>query len=194
MCFKVVRESSEEYTIPDRLGNKVGPLSDFIASKGLDLRQLPQRTFRFGRNFSQWVIDNRTWNPCYIATNPQLAGFEVWNLVNPGGGWVHPVHIHLVKLRMLDRTTGSIPLYQQGWKDTFYLNAFETIRVLAEFGPHQGKYMMHCHNLVHEDHDMMTQFEVGRGGCDPLSAPARPLPASSQPIPWACSSASKCDS
>jgi hypothetical protein len=29
-----------------------------------------------------------------------------------------------------------------------------------KFGPHRGKYMMHCHNLVHEDHDMMTQFEV----------------------------------
>jgi Multicopper oxidase len=23
-----------------------------------------------------------------------------------------------------------------------------------------GKYVMHCHNLVHEDHDMMTQFET----------------------------------
>jgi spore coat protein A len=24
-----------------------------------------------------------------------------------------------------------------------------------------GRYMMHCHNLVHEDHDMMVQFSVG---------------------------------
>ena len=23
-----------------------------------------------------------------------------------------------------------------------------------------GKYVMHCHNLVHEDHDMMTQFQT----------------------------------
>ncbi|MBW4621987.1 MAG: multicopper oxidase domain-containing protein [Cyanosarcina radialis HA8281-LM2] len=193
MCFEVVRQASEEYTIPDLLGKDVGPLSDFIASKGLDLRQLPQRTFRFGRNFSQWVINNQAWNPCYVAGNPRLGGFEVWNLINPGGGWVHPVHIHLVKLRTLGRSSGSIPPYQEGWKDTFYVSAFETIRVLAEFGPHQGKYMMHCHNLVHEDHDMMTQFEVGQGGCDPLSAPARALPASSQPIPWSCSTKSKCD-
>jgi hypothetical protein len=27
--------------------------------------------------------------------------------------------------------------------------------------------MMHCHNLVHEDHDMMVQFEVGTGGPNP---------------------------
>jgi spore coat protein A len=32
--------------------------------------------------------------------------------------------------------------------------------------------MMHCHNLVHEDHDMMVQFEVGSSGPDPWS-PAR---------------------
>jgi hypothetical protein len=37
--------------------------------------------------------------------------------------------------------------------------------------------MMHCHNLVHEDTHMMTNFEVGKGGADPTSAPARPLPA-----------------
>jgi FtsP/CotA-like multicopper oxidase with cupredoxin domain len=36
--------------------------------------------------------------------------------------------------------------------------------------PRTGRYMMHCHNLVHEDHDMMVQFEVGTGGPDPISA------------------------
>jgi hypothetical protein len=30
-----------------------------------------------------------------------------------------------------------------------------------KFENQRGKYMMHCHNLVHEDHDMMTQFQVG---------------------------------
>lgn len=24
-----------------------------------------------------------------------------------------------------------------------------------------GRYMIHCHNLSHEDHDMMIQFAVG---------------------------------
>jgi hypothetical protein len=34
---------------------------------------------------------------------------------------------------------------------------------------------MHCHNVVHEDHDMMTNFEVGTGGPDPVTtAPPRP--------------------
>ncbi|MFM7686133.1 MAG: multicopper oxidase domain-containing protein, partial [Actinomycetota bacterium] len=36
-----------------------------------------------------------------------------------------------------------------------------------------GKYMVHCHNLVHEDHDMMTQFEVvdpNQPGDDPITS------------------------
>jgi hypothetical protein len=35
--------------------------------------------------------------------------------------------------------------------------------------------MMHCHNLVHEDHDMMMQFSVGDpdyGDCDPITGAA----------------------
>jgi hypothetical protein len=45
-----------------------------------------------------------------------------------------------------------------------------------------GKYMVHCHNLMHEDHDMMTQFEVVQNGVsvgpDPFSASALSLPES----------------
>lgn len=30
----------------------------------------------------------------------------------------------------------------------------------ARFGPHLGEYMLHCHNGVHEDNDMMRAFMV----------------------------------
>jgi FtsP/CotA-like multicopper oxidase with cupredoxin domain len=68
--------------------------------------------------------------------------------------------------------------HELGPKDVVYVGEEEIVRVVARFGPHSGRYMMHCHNLVHEDHDMMGQFEVGAGGDDPVSAdPPRPLPA-----------------
>jgi spore coat protein A len=35
------------------------------------------------------------------------------------------------------------------------------VRLIMKFGPHRGRYMVHCHNLPHEDHDMMQQFAVG---------------------------------
>jgi FtsP/CotA-like multicopper oxidase with cupredoxin domain len=42
-----------------------------------------------------------------------------------------------------------------------YLGENETVRVLIKLGPSLGRYMMHCHNLVHEDHDVIVRFEVG---------------------------------
>jgi hypothetical protein len=30
--------------------------------------------------------------------------------------------------------------------------------------------MLHCHNTVHEDGDMMAQMQVGVGGPDPITA------------------------
>jgi FtsP/CotA-like multicopper oxidase with cupredoxin domain len=106
---------------------------------------------------------------------------EIWNLVNAGGGWVHPIHIHFVDLQMLDRNGTPPRPYERGWKDVFALSELETVRVIAKFGRRsgdaiQGKFMMHCHNLVHEDHAMMTQFEIGKGGPNPVTtAPAQPI-------------------
>src|SRR4029078_6220390 len=58
--------------------------------------------------------------------------------------------------------------YERGPKDVVYVGEGETLRLLMRFGPQVGRYMMHCHNLVHEDHDMMVQFEVGTGGHHPI--------------------------
>jgi FtsP/CotA-like multicopper oxidase with cupredoxin domain len=41
----------------------------------------------------------------------------------------------------------------------------------AHTGQRTGRYMMHCHNLVHEDHDMMIQFRVDDPNNDPAFDP-----------------------
>jgi spore coat protein A len=46
-----------------------------------------------------------------------------------------------------------------------------------KFGPHEGRYMIHCHNLVHEDHDMMSQFRVGPKRDDDPNHPVYSSPA-----------------
>ena len=65
--------------------------------------------------------------------------------------------------------------FERGPKDVTYLGENETVRVITRFDG-TGKYMMHCHNLVHEDHDMMVQFNVvdpANPGVDPLSFPPK---------------------
>jgi FtsP/CotA-like multicopper oxidase with cupredoxin domain len=116
-----------------------------------------------------------------LVADPKLGATEIWELENSSGGWFHPLHIHLVDFKILDRN-GQPPFdFERGPKDVAYLGESDVVRVIVKFGPHRGRYMVHCHNLVHEDHDMMTQFAVGwrpgaRDPNDPMGSPARRIP------------------
>jgi spore coat protein A, manganese oxidase len=181
MRFDIEDDATDDSSLPDVLRQPFERLVDQIQPS----QTIPTRTFRFERNGNEWKINNKTWDEHRIDANPQPGAIEIWNLVNLGGGWVHPVHIHFVDLQMIDRNGLPPRPYERGWKDVFLLDDFETIRVIAKFSSPQdrtpgkrpilGKYMMHCHNLVHEDHDMMTQFEIGSGGDDPKKVKAQPI-------------------
>ncbi len=46
----------------------------------------------------------------------------------------------------------------------FYTGEGESVTALMQFATQpdgEGKYMIHCHNLTHEDNDMMVQFSAG---------------------------------
>jgi FtsP/CotA-like multicopper oxidase with cupredoxin domain len=96
-----------------------------------------------------------------VAADPGLDDVEIWEFENSSGGWFHPVHIHLVDFQILSRNGRAPFAHERGPKDVVYVGEGETVRLLMKFGPHRGKYMIHCHNLPHEDHDMMSQFSVG---------------------------------
>jgi FtsP/CotA-like multicopper oxidase with cupredoxin domain len=41
-----------------------------------------------------------------------------------------------------------------------FLGKNEVVRVVMRFEHFKGVYAFHCHNVEHEDNDMMTQFQV----------------------------------
>ncbi|HEX2176461.1 MAG TPA: multicopper oxidase domain-containing protein [Nocardioidaceae bacterium] len=125
------------------------------------------RRLEFRRQHGQWTINGETWedvvasNFQQVIADPGLNDIEIWELSNSSGGWFHPVHIHLLEFQILDRN-GAPPFdFERGPKDVAYVGEGETVRAIMQFAPHRGRYMIHCHNLVHEDHDMMHQFAVG---------------------------------
>lgn len=171
MRFDVARAEPDDSQLPNTL-RPVERLSPANAVR--------TRTLRFDRSSAGWVINNQRWNSNVTMFNPRAGDVEIWELVNPGSGWFHPVHIHLIDMQMLDRNGQPPRPYERGWKDVFHVGEFEKVRIIGKFGTRDGQYingkfMLHCHNLVHEDHAMMTIFEVGMNGDDPLSAPALPL-------------------
>jgi spore coat protein A len=119
------------------------------------------------------------------VANPASGDVQIWEITNSSGGWFHPVHIHLVDFKMLTRNGKPVFNYEQGPKDVAYVGENETIRAIMKFGKAgdpstDGRYMIHCHNLPHEDHDMMTQFRVGKDvdrDPDPTKGPDDPANA-----------------
>jgi len=108
----------------------------------------PTRTFKFGRGGGQWVINGETWDSDRVAAdNVGQNTWELWE-IDTGGGWFHPVHIHLIDFFILLRESngGVIAPDDYGMagapKDVMYLGPGETIWVIARFGPHKGEFML----------------------------------------------------
>lgn len=127
------------------------------------------RTFSFqfaGPNAGakSWTINGATFDDVNnrILARPPQGTVELWELRHTGGPGVHPVHIHLVNFQIISRTGGRslAPYETAGLKDIVLLQPGETVRVLAVYGPWNGMYMFHCHNLIHEDNMMLDAFNV----------------------------------
>ncbi|CAO2656914.1 Nn.00g057170.m01.CDS01 [Neocucurbitaria sp. VM-36] len=123
------------------------------------------KSFKFGRTGGQWTVNGVTFADVNnrILAKPQRGAVEVWQLENSSGGWSHPVHIHLVDFQILSRTGGTrgvLPYEKEALKDVVLLGENEVVTVIARYAPFDGVYMFHCHNLIHEDHDMMAAFNV----------------------------------
>ena len=92
-----------------------------------------------------------------------MAQAEIWHLKNRKFGSLeklHPVHVHLVNFQILERNGGPPKPWERGWKDIVSLDKGEEVKLIMRFDGHRGRYLMHCHNLEHEDHNMMARFDV----------------------------------
>ena len=128
-------------------------------------------SLRVERTDGNWSINGKTWMDVLgsdykqtVAT-PKLGETQIWEIENKSGGWFHPVHIHLIDFKVIGRTGGNgrVGAHEAGPKDVVYVGEGEKVRLLCKFqtpSNRVGRYMVHCHNLPHEDHDMMQQFAV----------------------------------
>jgi hypothetical protein len=105
-------------------------------------------------------INNRTFDLTRIDEEVPKNDLEEWRIVN-GTTVFHPMHIHGVMFQVLSRNgSTNLPPSDRGWKDTVLVNPSETVRTLVKFTDYTGIYLLHCHNLEHEDDGMMMNFRV----------------------------------
>jgi FtsP/CotA-like multicopper oxidase with cupredoxin domain len=124
------------------------------------------RTFRFERSKGQWQINGQFMDCTRFRFAVQRNTAEQWIFENKSGGWMHPIHIHLEEFRILSHQSqpggprirpGNVEF---GRKDIVQLRHNDQVTLLMRFRDMRGGYPLHCHNTVHEDHQMMLLWHV----------------------------------
>ena len=119
------------------------------------------RTFKFDRLNGQWSINGQFMDCNTFRFTVQQNSVEQWLLVNLSGDWTHPIHIHLEEHQILTRNRQPPPLaVEASRKDVTQLHPLERVQLFFRFRDWVGKYPIHCHNVVHEDHAMMALWHV----------------------------------
>jgi blue copper oxidase len=120
----------------------------------------PVRTRRFTFD-GMTRINGKVYDMDATEFTVPFGDVERWVFVTNGNG-PHPVHVHGANFQVVQRTGGRGRIFdwERGWKDTVVVNDRETVEVLIQFVAHRGLYIMHCHQLAHEDAGMMANFVV----------------------------------
>jgi FtsP/CotA-like multicopper oxidase with cupredoxin domain len=85
---------------------------------------------------------------------------EEWKFINNTNNY-HPMHIHGVLFQVYSRNGNTnLSPNDKGWKDTVLVNPSETVSLLVKFNDYSGIYLLHCHNLEHEDDGMMLNIKI----------------------------------
>lgn len=121
------------------------------------------RIFTFssaGGEAAHWIA-GRHFEMDRIDVHVPLGQVERWEFINDSD-IPHPVHVHGCHFQVVERRggRGQVYPYEGGWKDTVLVMPWETVAVHIRFDAHPGLFLMHCHNLQHEDQGMMLNIEV----------------------------------
>ncbi|MFD0579947.1 multicopper oxidase family protein [Dactylosporangium darangshiense] len=141
-------ERGDDSAVPDRLSAAATTLPEPVRT----------RSFKFSEaRDGTWRINDLEYRPGRALARPKLGEVERWRFVTD---FHHPVHLHLNHFRVVSRNAQEPGPYDGGWKDTVDLRAAEALEIAVRFTDYTGTFMLHCHNLEHEDMAMMGDFTV----------------------------------
>ncbi len=145
---------------PDRsaVPRELRPLPAWVAEAPAE----PSHVWRFtvgGGLRPRWLINGRSFDPAFVEASARLGQTVTWELRNQTAV-AHLIHLHHTDWYMLSRNGRRPPPWEACLKDTFFLDPGERVLIAGRVSDYTGKYVVHCHMLDHEDHGLMSQFEV----------------------------------
>lgn len=152
----------------DALDDSVMPLPGRILreSPPVDVRARKTRDFTLERfefegSETEWVINKQEFDPLNPQATPTWGTAEAWGINNGGGGWTHPMHIHQEEHRVIRRSERQAKHADDtGKEDVVALEPGEETVIYRRFRTFLGNYVAHCHQLAHEDHNMMFGWTI----------------------------------
>jgi len=174
MQFRVAQAGAKDNSV---LPQVLRPVPAIVESAAVKTRVLSLDEIDDSKQMPVTMLLNNThWN-MPVTESPVLDSTEIWTLINSTDD-SHPIHLHLVRFRILDRRPINAFRYhyhreltyvgpsvlpeagEMGWKDTVRADPAMATRILVKFEGYTGRYVWHCHILEHEDNEMMRPFEV----------------------------------
>lgn len=157
--------------VPRALPTVLKAYDDFRNAKIDKIRTLTFSESGTSQN-TTFLLDGKQFNPNVVSQVMELGATEEWHLVNKSGE-THPFHIHINPFQVI--SVNGIDVDRKGYDDTFPVPANSTVIIRTKYTDFDGKYVLHCHILFHEDHGMMQVVEVVKPGAS--ITPHNGLPA-----------------
>jgi FtsP/CotA-like multicopper oxidase with cupredoxin domain len=152
--FDIISDASSGGTVPQSFApinyydiNEITGTRNFTLSQGM-----------MGSGMHR--INNLTYDINRIDEVIPFNQLEEWKFINNTNNY-HPMHVHGVLFQVYSRNGNTnLSPNDKGWKDTVLVNPNEIVSVLAKFNDYSGIYLLHCHNLEHEDDGMMLNIQI----------------------------------
>lgn len=106
-----------------------------------------------------FTINGRSFDASRIDVRVERGVVEAWQVANASSE-PHPFHVHATQFQVVSRSSGPLGPHERGLKDTVLVWPGETVELALRFERFAGVYVLHCHNLEHEDAGMMLNLEV----------------------------------
>ena len=151
--------SSASVTNPGTLPTAFAPITRYQTAAAVVGRSF-ELTAMNGMNAGLHRINNLAYDSARIDFIARRGELERWQFINRGME-PHPMHVHGTQFQVISRDgveARRLPT-DLGWKDTVLVRPFESVEIALRFGI-VGNYVLHCHNLEHEDDGMMLNFNV----------------------------------
>jgi len=172
--FKILKlvvnaNASDPFIIPSTLSS-IMPIAPSATTKTFDIGSMMMDGMNgMGgmnddpcTNMNIHTINDLTYDANRIDATVSAGTTEIWEFDNSNSDETHPIHIHGVQFQVMERTggRGALIATEKGWKDTILLLPGEKVKVIMVFPTYTGKFVLHCHNLEHEDDGMMLNYLI----------------------------------